>query len=617
VPPTHVKVLTAPLGRTIDYSVPDAPTKKNVLKALKKMGEKETGAFIYFHYSGHGSRSITRYPNLKGAGQKDETICTWEEDITDVELGNLLDQLSHKHTVLAVLDSCHSGGADREEFQPLYKIRCRDYSTFVSANRGTEQGRNATPTHKSELYRERGYDLIAACHPNERANEWCYSKTENGGKKKYPCGAMTYFFLKSLESFARSKSPITYGQLQSVLNAEMEARSAELGQTPMHLGNRDRIIFANTALSTELRGLANVVDKSQDSVTLNRGSSRQVQVGDRFLLYPPSQVYLGLITADDSAGREVEITRTRVLESTAIIIPDSSGSLDSIQTGWFARLSSRLIRKTVHVQLPPDDDSPALHRLRRLEVNPDAPFKLVFTPPAEDADFTVRIGEDRTFLIEDKEKDAMTTLPLISAYGERNLPQLMGLLNRLSFYQFLLETTTGSGGQRPSYEFSLEKAAPDEENPESLDGWKISFKNKSPATLYLTILTLGPAYGIQELFPNGFASSTEVAPMEEIPGHVFVDIVVPELLASARGSAGFQMSDRFKVFVTRKPVQFTEYTQHDIVLDPAELELNARRATIRRPRVSEWVVDEAEIITQRLDDGSFITFDASNPPGGI
>ncbi|KAF5716214.1 hypothetical protein FMUND_6454 [Fusarium mundagurra] len=615
VPAENIKMLVAPLGRQIDYSTEDAPTKKNVVQALKNLEQKDPGGFVYFHYSGHGGRDPTKYVGLKGAGQKDETICTWEEYITDVELGDLLDQLALKHTVFVLLDCCHSGGADREGYEPPYLIRSKDYGSEQLTNRGKGHDRNANPLLKSQLYRKRKYNLVAACQPSELASEWRYSKTENGRQKSYSCGAMTHFFLQALEKLSSSQDPVTYGQLLNVVEVEFKSNAVSLDQKPMHLGERDRILFATEALSNSSRGMANVISKDQNSVTLNKGSSKQVTVGDSFLLYPPSQVYLGLFT-DDTSGTEICITSVKDFESTAIVAPNSSGSLNSVETGWFARLNWRVNRKTVHVQLPLDDNHDALNRIQKewkKYVDPYAPYDLVFTPPVIDADFAMYVDENQNFRLRDKAKEEMTLLPLISAYSDNNVEELMGLLNHLSSYQLVADIAQGSGGRRPNFEYGIEEAPKDEQNPESLGSWRFWFKNLSSTPLYVTIIALGPAYRINEVFPFEFAPSSEIAGKEEFPPDVFVDIDIPDLLDPVKNNSDFKMSDRFKIFITNTLVDFRDYKLPDLTKDPSKLRARAaNRANVRRPRFSAWVVEEVTITTERRSNGSYITYESNS-----
>jgi hypothetical protein len=114
IPNIHITKLVAPKDQAIiDYSAPGVPTRKNLLEALNLLLAKPKGAFVYFHYSGHGGRYPTRHQKLKGKAAHDEVLCTMAGKTTDVELGRILENLGQRHTLCVVLDCCHSGGADR------------------------------------------------------------------------------------------------------------------------------------------------------------------------------------------------------------------------------------------------------------------------------------------------------------------------------------------------------------------------------------------------------------------------------------------------------------------------------------------------------------------------
>jgi hypothetical protein len=119
---------------------------------------------------------LTAYPDLKDAGAKDEVLCTLEEDIRDVELGNLLDNMANKGlAVLAVLGCCHSGGATRAG--KGNRVRCRqiipeakDDGYGPDETSGFQGVRNAVVLQNS-FYRDCGYNLIAGCQAHELAAE--------------------------------------------------------------------------------------------------------------------------------------------------------------------------------------------------------------------------------------------------------------------------------------------------------------------------------------------------------------------------------------------------------------------------------------------------------------
>ncbi|KAF4444361.1 hypothetical protein FACUT_688 [Fusarium acutatum] len=294
-------------------------------------------------------------------------------------------------------------------------------------------------------------------------------------------------------------------------------------------------------------------------------------------------------------------------------IDDSHVKIASVLTGWFARLNWRVSRKTVHVQLPPDDNHPALNHLReewKKYVDPYAPYDLEFIPPVIDVNFSVYVNDNQSFRLRDKAKEEMTLIPLISAYSDKNVEELMGLLNHLSSYQLVADITQGSGGRRPNVQYGIKEATKEEQNSASLGSWRFWFKNLSYTTLYVTIIALGPTYRINEVFPFEFASSSEIGEENEFPSDVFVDIDIPDLLDPIKNNPDFKMSDRFKIFITNTAVDFCGYELPDLTKDPCKLRSRAaNRANARRRRFSAWVVEEVTITTERRNNSSYITYE--------
>ena len=75
---------------------------------------------VYVHYSGHGGRTPTSIPKVKGVQALDESLVPIDigdpkaQYLRDHELARLLKDMVEKGlNVTIVLDSCHSGGATR------------------------------------------------------------------------------------------------------------------------------------------------------------------------------------------------------------------------------------------------------------------------------------------------------------------------------------------------------------------------------------------------------------------------------------------------------------------------------------------------------------------------
>jgi len=109
-------------------------TKENILKRLQKMIlQSETGDYLVFHFSGHGSQIRDR-ENDELKDHMDELICPYDMDwddgfITDDMIGGLLKKLPEGVHMEIVLDCCHAGTGTRDpewgrpvDLGPMYPV---------------------------------------------------------------------------------------------------------------------------------------------------------------------------------------------------------------------------------------------------------------------------------------------------------------------------------------------------------------------------------------------------------------------------------------------------------------------------------------------------------------
>jgi len=112
-------------SENIDLITDGECTKKNMLKYLRKLTmDVQSGDYIFFHYSGHGSQvAVNDWTNNKESDGMDEILCPvdldWNDPLRDHELGAFFTKLPPDVKILIILDCCHSGTGLRNTWKTI------------------------------------------------------------------------------------------------------------------------------------------------------------------------------------------------------------------------------------------------------------------------------------------------------------------------------------------------------------------------------------------------------------------------------------------------------------------------------------------------------------------
>ena len=296
VPDDHILQLTSTLNPETGEPIEppeQLPTYANIIQKFQELGTlAPAGSQVYIHYSGHGGRSRTIYPKLKGGDRGiDESLVpvdigqTDGQYVRDVELGALLKDLVKRGlTVTVVLDSCHSGGATRGESavrglgtidetprpqRDLVSLPADLAETWVPA-----EGTRALQS--GWLSQTQGYVVIAACRPNEYAFEYAFDPDSRDRS-----GALTHWLLDTLR---QQTGTMTYKDLHDRLNGKIRSQFAQ--QTPMLVGDADRLIFGSDRSDIQYSIPVITVDSIKNTVRLEAGQATGLRLGAEFAIYP-------------------------------------------------------------------------------------------------------------------------------------------------------------------------------------------------------------------------------------------------------------------------------------------------------------------------------------------
>lgn len=277
-----IKDLKVPSSNIIALVNKDA-TRRNIITSFRNHlidnTQIQPGDALYFHFSGHGSRSPAprNWPIIEKVDEDDEEngllemIIPWDEGMVDPKnphnrvcgipdrtLGALLAKAARRYgeNITVVLDCCHSGHGTRglaieappfkaraipkDKVVPLREDVDREIwgrSDSIESMTG-EQKLRASFTQRSA----KSHVLMAACGRDEQA-------VGNGSG-----GILTTYWLKALRS--KMVHPRTYAELMKHVNRDIETlrkqHPAYVSQHPQCEGvTRDRLVFQDAIADSQ------------------------------------------------------------------------------------------------------------------------------------------------------------------------------------------------------------------------------------------------------------------------------------------------------------------------------------------------------------------------------
>jgi hypothetical protein len=300
IPTEQITRLTSPLPDT--NSLADVrsarkemlPTYQNIVMAFNDVTETaQAQDLVYIHYSGHGGRAKTVFPDLKGKDQFDEGLVPMDVGndgyyLRDVEMATLLKRMTDKGLIVTVIfDSCHSGGATRGDGEirgarngePDTKNRPTE-SAVATKDELVQNWLTLTQGDKNEgwLPNRRDYVFLGACGPTQFAYESAFDGKDRNG-------ALTYWMIDTL---VNSKSALTYKSLYNRVKGMIQSKFPD--QLSMLLGEGDRLVFGDKQEYKPYTMVVNQVTEDQTAVTLDAGKSAGLSSGARFAIYPNDDV---------------------------------------------------------------------------------------------------------------------------------------------------------------------------------------------------------------------------------------------------------------------------------------------------------------------------------------
>ena len=634
VPTERIKKLTASGSGSIPKERKDSwPTKDNIVTAFQDLAQKaQPGDQVYIHYSGHGGRAITNYPNVKGIDGLDESLVPTDygqienkdqpEDryVRDLELAALIQSLVNRQLIVTiVLDSCHSGGMARgkghEEEAPIRGGLEADMimrlpselvappEALINMWQAQTRGTRSASLASGWLPDPEDYTLIAACRSLEQARE--YPRAPNGKRQGY----LSYWLWHALQSSVPNWQAVHQQVLARV-------HSARRDQTPQLQGMGDRAVFGGASLAVP-KGIT-VFEVKGDRLRLNAGPASGIGVGAQLFVYRKNvddfkrtdervavvQVDQPVVESGVEIGTESWANVARWIGSERLIEPGAQALLFDPGIS-----QQRTVRLVAEGKPPTDVEKTALASLAEaLEQTENGFVRLV--PETESANFLVSVTDEHCFEIRDADGQR---LPNVAPVPVSEPGEVVYYLTHLAKYFNVLELSNPDTVSRlagklevtlmrtPEKPFNEPGGIPKvkhttpgtEPQPEqtyylrirndfdamegSPEGW--SPKERRRRTMNVTVLNLSPDWGIQRFLPQqGEAEQYyDLEPAETLllPRGVGPDQqrALPAVTFALPGDAK-EALDIFKVFAT------TDATSYDSLLLPPLNDVPKRAALL-------------------------------------
>jgi hypothetical protein len=183
-----------------------------------------------YNFFGHGTRAAILHEDKKSKTDQDERLCFVDNEMTDVMFGEKLDTMAappYNLTILVTLDCCFSGGMTR--YGHYSALRSKPPNRPGEPNlRGygfePNLSRDAS-LNKGWLYRNRAYNVIAACQPHEKCMEGPDPVSGNNIH-----GIITATMISQLNILGEQRYFMTYKVFQGVLEAALRGTFSHITQ---------------------------------------------------------------------------------------------------------------------------------------------------------------------------------------------------------------------------------------------------------------------------------------------------------------------------------------------------------------------------------------------------
>ncbi|KAM5343681.1 hypothetical protein ACJ41O_012218 [Fusarium nematophilum] len=498
------------------------PTFDNIQREFKAViDEAKAGDLFFFHYSGHGA-TLPRIEASPSDRTTDPSLLTMnfgcnQPPVRGWQLNQWLKALNEKKVqVVAILDSCHSGGSWRsarptrtpEDLGEV--INSPNDQVAEPAQPDTEPSSRNARLETTWSINPEGFTLMAACTVQQQAQE-----VEVDGNSH---GAFTHELIQYFQRVSPREISSTYRLICDTVSAKLRSNR----QDPEVFG-RDKLVFFGNFEPFHTAPQVSKIDGN--TIVIPMGRIHGIEAGTEFKPFPPSGETTFIV--DSVSARECRA------DINPELLPANRRTLEVVPSRW--SLGEKPLQCFVEQSLGAEFQKDISERLRQLVASPlEVKEYDEHSQSAPDAFRLTANGNDGLRLYGPEEvlgyRGPLRCIDLKGSSLQRLAGRSAVALGHLArFGQVLALPSKASQGKLP-FQVNLEEVEEDDE-----PHLEFSFENTGTGDLYLTVLNMTPGFGIEQLWPaEGFYEKVS-AGSESSFGF---EIAIPEQLRDFKDSSG-------------------------------------------------------------------------------
>ena len=594
------------------------PTYENIVAGFQQILDKaDPGDQVIIHYSGHGGRAKSIYPEEIKSSGIDEGLVPLDigsekgRYLRDLELAFLLNSMTDKGLLVTVfLDCCHSGGMTRGNalargIEIIDKTERVAGTLVASSNEElisvwqqlTSGTRSNTRIMSGGLPENDDWVVVTACRPQELAYEYPFDGTNSHG-------ALTYWLLKGLNGVA---PPQSYDHLYQIVLAQVQGKFQQ--QRPQLYGDGSRAIFGFERIKTRFSIPVISVDKAKEQIVLNTGTVHGVTEGTRFTVFP--------IETNDFEDFEQTVAQVKIVQAEAtnsVAKIEETEDINLIQPGAQAIMvdpANVQLRGWVHLKDEGAEGLPSEYKqiLENAYQENDQKGFIEWVGPESAADFIVAKNEEECYEIWDAAGDLIPNIqPSLPMSSQDSAKKVIERLIHLTQYRNVMQLTNNDSRAFDAPQIAM--ACLDvPRNHIYTDGEdiKLFIHNKSDFDVEITILELSHDWSIQQIYPHTSANSYTFAPGESdtlefstyVASEADEERSVFKLFATLTGT-NFRLLELDSLDAPQKRGLYSAQNDLEAVLSQLVDKVPSTRAVrLKKSTQREWKTRQIEIRVQR------------------